>query len=52
MRKFMKKKNVKVNASYEKYQLRGAIKEIMRNYGLRTISLANYNKWLGNTTVE
>lgn len=52
MRKFMKKKNVKTNTSYEKYQLRGAIKEIMKNYGLRTISLANYNKWLGNTTVE
>lgn len=33
--------------SYEKYQLRGAIKEIMRNYGLRTISLANYNDWSG-----
>ena len=48
----MKKKNVKTNTSYEKYQLRGAIKEIMRNYGLRTISLANYNKWLGTTTVE
>ena len=34
--------------SYEKYQLRGAIKEIMRNYGLRTISLANYNDWSGD----
>ena len=41
----------RAKSSYEKYQLRGAIKEIMRNYGLRTISLANYNKWSGTETV-
>ncbi len=29
----------------EKFQLRGAIKEIMRNYNLRTISIANFEKW-------
>lgn len=38
----------RAKSSYEKYQLRGAIKEIMRNYGLRTISLANYNDWSGD----
>ena len=38
----------RAKTSYEKYQLRGAIKEIMRNYGLRTISLANYNDWSGD----
>lgn len=45
-----KKTNTVTKNSYEKYQLRGAIKEIMRNYGLRTISLANYNRYLGNDT--
>lgn len=39
-------------ASYEKYRLRGAIKETMRNYNLRTISLANYGKYLGENPVE
>ena len=43
--------NKKTNA-VEKYQIRGAIKEIMRNYGLRTISLANYNRYLGDNTTE
>ena len=43
-------KNFK-NNGLEKFQVRGAIKEIMRNYGLRTISLANYFKYL-NTTPE
>lgn len=38
----MKRSNTKVG--YEKFQIRGAIKEIMRNYGLRTISLSNYYK--------
>lgn len=47
----MAKKTNTTKNSFEKYQLRGAIKEIMRNYGLRTISLANYNKYLGNDTV-
>ena len=37
----------KVKNTYEKFQVRGAIKEIMRNYGLRTISLANYAKFSG-----
>ena len=42
MANFMKKfKN-----GYEKFQVRGAIKEIMRNYGLRSISLSNYFKYL------
>lgn len=45
-----RKTNTVTKNSYEKYQLRGAIKEIMRNYGLRTISLANYNRYLGNDT--
>ena len=41
-------KNLKQN--YEKFQIRGAIKEIMRNYGIRTISLKNYFNYLGTTT--
>lgn len=40
----------KVKNTYAKFQVRGAIKEIMRNYGLRTISLANYRKFLGDET--
>lgn len=40
-------KNSKQN--YEKFQIRGAIKEIMRNYGVRTISLKNYFDYLGIT---
>lgn len=36
--------------NYEKFQVRGAIKEIMRNYGVRTISLKNYFDYLGTTT--
>lgn len=35
--------------NYEKFQIRGAIKEIMRNYGIRTISLKNYFDYLGIT---
>ena len=35
--------------NYEKFQIRGAIKEIMRNYGVRTISLKNYSDYLGIT---
>ena len=35
--------------NYEKFQIRGAIKEIMRNYGVRTISLKNYFYYLGIT---
>ena len=35
--------------NYEKFQVRGAIKEIMRNYGVRTISLKNYFDYLGIT---
>ena len=42
----------KAKTSYEKFQVRGAIKEIMRNYGLRTISLANYDKYTENTTCD
>ena len=36
--------NLKQN--YEKFQIRGAIKEIMKNYGLRAISLKNYFEFL------
>lgn len=39
----------KIKNSYEKFQVRGAIKEIMRNYGLRSISLSNYFKYLNIT---
>lgn len=35
--------------NYEKFQIRGAIKEIMRNYGLRTISIKNYFDFIGET---
>ena len=35
--------------NYEKFHVRGAIKEIMRNYGVRTISLKNYFDYLGIT---
>lgn len=42
---------MKMKQNYEKFQVRGAIKEIMRNYGLRTISLSNYYKYL-NVTPE
>lgn len=45
MAKFMKK----IQNGYEKFQIRGAIKEIMRNYGLRSISLSNYFKYLNTT---
>lgn len=38
----------KMKQNYEKFQLRGAIKEIMRNYGLRTISLKNYYDYLNS----
>lgn len=33
---------------YAKEQYRGTIKQIMKVRGLRTISLANYEKWLDN----
>ena len=36
--------------NYEKFQIRGAIKEIMRNYGIRTISIKNYFDYLGTTS--
>lgn len=42
MFKFMRK----IKNDYRKFQIRGAIKEIMRNYGLRTISLKNYRDFL------
>lgn len=37
--------------NYEKFQVRGAIKEIMRNLGLRAISISNYYKWLGKESM-
>lgn len=33
--------------NYDKETYRGTIKQIMKVRGLRTISLANYNTWLG-----
>lgn len=33
--------------NYDKEEYRGAIKQIMKVRGLRTISLANYDKWIG-----
>lgn len=43
----------KMKQNYEKFKHRGAIKEIMKNYGLRTISLKNYFDYLGvNPTIE
>lgn len=36
----------------EKFQLRGAIKEIMRNCNLRTISIANFEKWAKNNVAD
>ena len=36
--------------NYEKFQVRGAIKEIMRNYGLRSISIKNYFDYTGDVT--
>ncbi len=41
---------MKITQIYEKFQLRGAIKEIMRNYGIRTISLKNYFDFVGKPT--
>jgi hypothetical protein len=41
---------MKITNFYEKFQLRGAIKEIMRNYGIRTISLKNYFDFVGKPT--
>lgn len=38
--------------NYEKFQIRGAIKEIMRNYGLRTISIKNYVDYTGNVVPQ
>ena len=38
----------KAKNGYEKFQVRGAIKEIMRNYGLRTISLKNYHEFINS----
>ena len=38
----------KAKYGYEKFQVRGAIKEIMRNYGLRTISLKNYHEFINS----
>lgn len=32
--------------NYEKFQIRGAIKEIMHNYNLRTISIKNYYDYI------
>lgn len=41
----------KLKNDYRKFQIRGAIKEIMRNYGLRTISLKNYKDFLNTELV-
>ena len=44
-------KHMKTN-NLEKFQLRGAIKEIMRNCNLRTISIANFEKWAKNNVAD
>ena len=49
MIKFMENILKRAKNGYEKFQIRGAIKEIMRNYGLRTISLSNYFNYLNTT---
>ena len=36
---------MKLKDNFQKFQIRGAIKEIMRNYGLRSISLRNYYEY-------
>ena len=36
------------NTNYKKEEYRGTLKQIMKVRGLRTISLHNYNSWLGN----
>lgn len=41
----------RIKNDYRKFQIRGAIKEIMRNYGLRTISLKNYRDFLNTELV-
>lgn len=38
--------------NYQKEQYRGTIKQIMKVRGLRTISLANYNKWVNEASVN
>ena len=51
--RFMKNFIKNMKTGYEKFQVRGAIKEIMRNYGLRTISLANYYRHMNiNPSVD
>ena len=37
------------NEDYKKFEVRGVIKEIMRNRGLRSINVANYNRWYHKT---
>lgn len=39
---------MKKSLNVQKEQYRGTIKQIMKVRGLRTISLANYNRWKGN----
>jgi hypothetical protein len=41
-----------MNKNTKKYMLRGSIKEIMKNYGLRTISLANYRRFNGDNSSD
>ena len=36
------------NTNYAKEEYRGTLKQIMKVRGLRTISIANYDKWAGN----
>lgn len=40
---------MKKNIDFEKEQYRGTIKQLMKVYGFRTISLSNYYKWKGIT---
>lgn len=46
---WIKNRIMKKNLNLQKEQYRGTLKQIMKVRGLRTISLANYNKWKGNT---
>lgn len=48
MYNFIKRIFMKKNLNLQKEQYRGTLKQIMKVRGLRTISLANYNKWKGN----
>ena len=39
----------KIKNFYEKRKIKSAIKDFMQEHGLRTISFANYRKWMGES---